>query len=114
MATVAEIIHHREADIMRRWLAEARAAASARGLSATALENVMPLFLAALADQVENGQTEHNHRRQRQVLTHLATRLRQGFDLAEILEEFVVLERCIVEVWKSLPEDQWPSASEIE
>jgi signal transduction histidine kinase len=112
MASVADIILEHEAHIMKLWLDNARAAASARGLSATALENVMPLYLAALADQFETGQA--NDRRHKHVQGHLSTRLRQGFDLAEILEEFVLLGRCIAKVWQSLPEQQWPTAADIE
>ena len=114
MVKVAEIIHDREAEIMRLWTDEARAAASARGLSATALENVMPLFLSSLADQVETGQVDANDRRHRKGQSHLATRLRQGFDLVEIVDEFAALGRCIAKVWRTLPEDQWPSAADVE
>jgi signal transduction histidine kinase len=114
MASVAEIIHQREDDIMKLWLDEAGAAASARGLSATALGNIMPMYLAALADQIETGQADANDRRHKRVLGHLSSRLRQGFDLAEILHEFVLLGRCIAKVWQSLPEAQWPSPADIE
>jgi signal transduction histidine kinase len=114
MASVAETIHQREADIMELWADEARAAASARGLSEVALENVMPMYLSSLADQVETGQIDANDRRRQRVQEHLSTRLRQGFDLAEILEEFAALGRCIAEVWQSLPKDQHPSPADIE
>ncbi len=114
MASVPEIIHQREAEIMRLWLDEARAAASARELSAVALENVMPMFVSALADQVETGQADANDRRHTSIQQHLSTRLRQGFDLAEIVAELVLLGRCIAKVWQSLPESQWPQAREIE
>lgn len=114
MASVADLIHEREAEIMKCWADEARTAASARGLSATALENVMPLYLSTLADEVEAGQLDANDQRRKRVQDHLSTRLRQGFDLAEILDEFAVLGRCIANVWQSLPEDKWPSAADIE
>jgi signal transduction histidine kinase len=114
MATVAEIIHEREPQIMKLWLAEARAAASAQGLSATALENIMPMYLSALADQSETGQIDANDRRHNRVQNHLSSRIRQGFDLGEIIHEFVLLGRCIAKEWQSLPEDQWPSPADIE
>jgi signal transduction histidine kinase len=114
MASVPEIIHQREAEIMSLWLSEARAAASARGLSALALENVMPSFVSALADQVETGQANANDLRHTSIQNHLSTRLRQGFDLAEIVAELVLLGRCIARVWQSLPEPQWPAARDIE
>lgn len=114
MASVAEIIHQREAEIMQRWIDQARAAASARGLSATALENVMPLVLCSLAEALETREPAANDRRRSHVFGHLSTRLRQGFDLAEILDEFVLLGRCIAEAWQSLPHDRWPSAEDVE
>ncbi len=114
MASVAQIIHEREAEIMTAWLTEARAAASARGLSATALENVMALFLSALADQVDTGQVDANDQRRKRVNSHLSTRLRQGFDLVEILDEFAALGRCIAKMWQSLPADKRPSGEDVE
>lgn len=114
LASVAEIIHQREDAIMKRWLELARASASARGLNTAALENIMPLYLSALADQVETGQVDANDRRHKRVQAHLSTRLRQGFDLAEVLEEFRLLGRCIAEEWRHLPDEQRPTGADIE
>src|SRR5689334_1574509 len=113
MASVSKIIHGRTAEIMELWANEARAAASARGLSRTALENGMPLVFSALADQVETGERDANDERRQRVQNHLLTRVRQGFDLAEVLDEFAVLGRCIAKVWQSMPEEEWPSAEDI-
>lgn len=114
MSSVAEIIHERQDEIMKLWLDEARAAASARGLSATALENVMPMYLAALADRVDNGSVDRPDKRREAVQNHLSTRIRQGFDLAEILQEFRLLDRSISKVWQSLPQSEWPAADDID
>lgn len=114
MASVADIIHQQEADIMMRWLVEARAAASARGLSAVALENVMPTVLSALAGQFEMGHVDATDQRRIHVQNHLSTRLRQGFEVAEIVDEFLLLEQCIATAWQALPEQQWPAAADIE
>jgi signal transduction histidine kinase len=114
MASVANIIHQHETQIMRSWLDEARAAASARGLSSVALENVMGLYLASLADQFETGQLDANDRRRDHVQSHLSTRIRQGFDLAEILDEFVLLAQCIAKAWQALPKTEWPPTEDIE
>jgi signal transduction histidine kinase len=113
MASVAEIIDGHTDQIMKLWTDEARTAASARGLSAAALENVMPLVLSALADQVDTGQLDTNDQRRARVHNHLLTRVRQGFDLAEVLDEFALLGRCIAKVWQSLPQDDWPSGEDI-
>jgi K+-sensing histidine kinase KdpD len=114
VASVADVIHEHVDDIMNMWLAEARTAASARGLSDVALRNVMPMYLSALADQVETGQPDANGQRHARVQQHLASRLREGFDVAEIIDEFGLLERCIASMWLSRHEDDWPSAADVE
>lgn len=114
MSSVAQLIHARTPQIMTLWLDAARAAASARGLSATALENVMPMFLSALADQFEDGQVDANDRRHHNLHHHVSTRLRQGFELAEIVSEFVLLGQCISKMWTILPETAWPPAADVE
>ena len=63
MASVAELIHQRHAEIMSLWMEEARTAASARGLTDLGLENIMGLYLSALADQFETGQLDANDQR---------------------------------------------------
>lgn len=113
MASIAEIIHQHEDEIMNRWVHEARAAASARGLSAVAMENLMPSYLSALAHEFEAGEVNQSARRRKHVQSHLSTRLRQGFDLAEIISEFVLLERLIVAMWSPLPPQEQPPAEEI-
>ena len=114
MASVADIIHEHRDEIMKDWLAEARASASGRGLSATALENIMPTFLSSLADQVDTGQIDANDRRRQHVQTHLSSRLRQGFDLAEIVDEFLLIGKCISRAWQHLPVDARPSSTDVE
>lgn len=114
MASVAEIIHQRQSEIMARWSADARKAASARGLSAPALTNIMPRFLASLADQVETGQHDAAVRRHEHMLGHLATRIRQGFDLAEMIREFHILEACITRAWADMKPEDKPAEADIE
>ena len=113
MTSVADIIHAHRDEIMAHWLVEARASASGRGLSTTALENVMPMFLSALADQVETGQLDADDRRRARVLAHLSSRLREGFDLSEIVAEFLMMSRCIARAWQRLPADERPSAADV-
>lgn len=114
MASVAEVIHQRHGEIMSLWMEEARRAASARGLTDLALENIMPEYLSALADQIETGQLDAKDQRRKRVEIHLASRIREGFDLAEILNEFVVLGRCISQMWMSAPREEWPPPADIE
>lgn len=113
MASIAGIIRQHEDSIIKTWLDKALAAASARGLSAVAMENVMPAYLSALADALDGTEEPKSDVRRRRVRAHLSIRLRQGFDLAEILAEFVLLEHCIVATWSRLPRELQPSAGEV-
>ena len=114
MASVADIIHQHRDEIMEHWRRDAMASASARGLSVTALQNIMPTFLSALADQVETGQIDASDRRHTYVQAHLSSRLRQGFELSEILDEFLLVGKCVSRAWQPLPPSERPSAGDVE
>jgi signal transduction histidine kinase len=92
--------------IVDRWTSVAEKAASARGLSRPELTKVMPGYLAALAA----GEPLSSLRAKFE--SHLADRIRLGFDLAEMIEEFAILERCIAQALDDLPHDQRPSQEE--
>lgn len=100
MASLAEIIEQKHDEIMNRWAAKAQQAASARGLDQPELRNVLPRFLTALAASSDPAEfVEH----------HLTDRVRRGFQLAEIVEEFVLLEQCIASLWLAMPIADRPS-----
>jgi signal transduction histidine kinase len=105
MHAISDLIAREQDAIMARWMEQARHAASARGLDQPALTNIMPRYLASLAAG-EDG-SEHVER-------HFAARLRQGFQLAEIVEEFTLLGRCIAERSFAGPAELAPDASEID
>src|SRR5262249_47826069 len=94
MGTIAEIIRSNHDQIMELWKREARQSASAQGLTTAEVENILPHFLSALAD-AGNDLGKFNANRRTLVENHLSNRLRQGFDLAEIIEEFAILGRVI-------------------
>jgi signal transduction histidine kinase len=114
MAGIPEIIHDHDRDIISRWLAEVGATASARGLSAGALESVVPQYLSALADAFEANDATADDRRRKHVQEHVWMRLRQGFDLSEIVADLALLERSIVGTWSRLPPDRRPSAGDVD
>jgi signal transduction histidine kinase/CheY-like chemotaxis protein len=110
---IATIIQKHHDEIMRLWNVEARLCASARGLTTPAFENLMPEFLSALASAGDElGRL--SGRRRDLIERHLSTRLRQGFDLAEIIEEIAILGRVVSSMWAKVPVRQWPDASEVE
>jgi signal transduction histidine kinase len=98
MASLGEIIRVHHAQILRLWTDEANRTAAARGLERPAFQNLMPTFLASLAQAGPDLGRLASQRRQ-QVEGHLSSRLRQGFQLAEIVEEFALLGRCIAAMW---------------
>ncbi len=113
MTGVADLIRNRSDDIMRRWVVEARSAASARGLSKPALANVMPSYLVRLADELGHAPRSRGPAH-RYLQDHASARLRQGYDVAEVVTEVVMLERCISQTWAELPESARPRADDID
>jgi len=105
MSTVMDVISRGHAAIMERWYEQAKTAASARGLDHPATINAMPRYLAAL------GAGDDGHA---SIEIHLATRLRQGFHLGEIVEEFWLLGRCIADQCFALPPAERPGAADID
>ena len=110
---VATVIRQYHDEIVRLWTEESCRAASARGLTKPEFENFMPLFLSELAAaDTELGQLSG---RQRHLIEHhLSTRLRQGFDLAEIIDEIEILGHVVSRTWEAAPIEQGPAAIDIQ
>jgi signal transduction histidine kinase len=106
MATVTELIARNHDTIIRCWLEQAGAVASARGLDAPALQNLMPRYLESLLAPGGDGQ--------KHVESHFAARLRQGFLLTEIVEEFELLGRCIADTWAGAPPEVRPDPVDVD
>jgi signal transduction histidine kinase len=113
MSMIPDLIRSNRDQIIERWITEARQCASARGLTKGEFEDIMPRFLSALADAGDDLGKFNNNRR-RLVENHLSSRLRQGFDLAEIIEEFAILGRVISRIWEEKGNGQQPDVGEIE
>src|SRR5438477_5316646 len=111
--SIATIIAEHHDEIVRLWTEESYRAASARGLTRPQFENLMPVFLSELAATgTEFGQLSG---RQRDLIEkHLSTRLRQGFDLAEIIDEIAILGRVVSRMWETAPVERRPGALDIQ
>ena len=107
MAGAIEFLHRHRAEILEAWAVDAREAASARGLSDVELRNLMPVCLAALTGGADLAEL-HRH-----VESHLADRIRWGFEIAEIVEEVAILERCIAARARAAPAAERPPADEL-
>ena len=111
MRTVAEIVATRRVQIVERWLDDARRAASARGLRRPELANMIPVYVATLG---RSTSAEPPTDEQRALLqNHLSHRLRQGFDLHEVVVEFSVLVRVLRDVLEGLAAEERPSEEDV-
>ncbi len=113
MARLAEIIRKHRAEILQLWTRQAQRAAAARGLDRPEFQNVIPKYLLSLADAGDELGRFQGKRRE-QVEQHLSSRLRQGFPLAEIVEEFALIGRCIAAMWSSGRRVEPPDHAEVE
>ncbi|WP_141620335.1 ATP-binding protein [Myxococcus sp. AB036A] len=113
MASVAETIRRNRSEIIRRWSEQATRAASARRLDGPEFENVIPTYLASLADE-EGAPGALANARKAHIESHVAARLRQGFNVAEVIEEFAILGRCITHTWANASPEARPSVQDVE
>jgi signal transduction histidine kinase len=104
MRSLGAVMERHREEIMNRWAAQAKDAASARGLSGPELRNLMPSYLSALGGGERSTEQLRKH-----LESHLSSRIRQGFDLSEIVEEFNLLDVCMAALWTSLPPGDRPS-----
>jgi signal transduction histidine kinase len=113
MALLAEIIRAHHAEILDLWAKEAQRVAAARGLDGPEFQDVVPAYLRSLA---EAGDALGRFQGERRALveSHVSSRLRQGFQLAEIVDEFALLGRCIATTWNSDPGVDPPGHAELE
>ncbi|NOJ93919.1 sensor histidine kinase [Corallococcus sp. CA049B] len=113
MPSIAEVIRNHHSEIVQCWMDKATRAASARGLDQPEFRNIMPAYLASLAEAGASGGSGGNHQR-RHVESHASARLRQGFHVAEVVEEFAILGRCITHTWATAPPDEQPDGGDVE
>src|SRR5688500_3722419 len=91
------------------WSAHAARAATTLALSASELVNQMPRFVDALIEDGCGPEAFLRGRQRAYVAAHVAARVREGFELAEVVEEFSVLGKCIATAVDSGPADVRPS-----
>lgn len=107
MARSSDFLHRHRDEILTAWASEASRAASARGLSDIELKNLMPVCLSALTGGEEWGEL------MRHIHSHLSDRIRWGFEIAEVVDEFAILERCVADCVRAAPPEERPSVDEL-
>jgi signal transduction histidine kinase len=112
--SISKIIEENSAQIIGRFEVEARRSMVGKGLTRLELVNHLPNYLSSLVQRVSGPTTQQASDQKWLVDSQVASRLRQGFILHEIIDEFVILGRCIAETWSSSPEELRPSAVEVD
>lgn len=112
MGSIVRLIEQHRDDILRGWRESAQAMTSARGLSRPEILNFVPAFLALLGRGALDA-TALTVEQQRLIENHLSHRLRQGYELEEILAEFALLGRIIAQLVDREPPDERPTATEV-
>lgn len=110
MRAMEHVLKPRMSEIMETWANEAETTAAARGMTRPELVNVLPLYLESLLEvpmRPANEQAEL-------IESHLSSRLRAGFNLAEVIEEFAILGRAIVRAWSAVAAEGHPAAFELD
>jgi signal transduction histidine kinase len=106
MPSLAELIRSNHDRIVESWRVSAERAASARGLPKPELLNLMPVYVTELGAPGDG----RGARGRQLVERHVAARMRQGFDLPEVIAEFALLGPAIVDSWAP---HEAPPTSEI-
>lgn len=93
---VGDIIDRHHDEIVARWVAEMRQKPIARGLTREQLIDHLPRLLARIGSQARTGTPGTTGR----VLprTHALQRLTEGFQLGDLVAEYAVLRRVLLEV----------------
>jgi len=112
MATVAEVIAQQRSHIVAAWLDRARGAASARGLALPQLTNLVPAYVETLG-RWKAGEQLPTAEQQSLLESHFSHRLRQGFELSEVVVEFSMLATVIGEAIDAVAAAERPTARDI-
>lgn len=113
MAGLAALVESGRDEILRRWTYEAERAAAARGLTDVELSSSMADYVSALGGAGDEL-GRFSGRRRELIESRFLARLRQGYQLAEIVEEIALLGRVIASIWHALPERERPSQAEVQ
>lgn len=96
---LSDFIRTRRDDIVADWASRVRALSPAREMSATAIIDHLPVILARVADMVEAAQTGARASLGDLPHRHALDRLGRGFDFDQIVIEFNLLRRSILDLW---------------
>ena len=98
---LASIIDSRREEIEQRWLALIPASVKGRPLDSSQLRDSMPEYLVRLADGLRGSESVEaggSSSWENVAKEHAETRVRLGFDIDQLIEEFIILRRVLFDV----------------
>ena len=96
---LADFLREHRDEILAHWEQEVRKVGAARHLDRPMLVDHLPEFIEELADYVGELRTGHEVTPpEDQPQIHALERLEVGYDLAEVVNEYAILRRCITEL----------------
>jgi hypothetical protein len=98
---LCEFLRGHQEEIIGRWAERMRGVSSARDLSVSAIVDHLPQILARIADVVGSVHTGQTVSLGSLPKEHAVDRLARGFDLDQIVIEYALLRRTILELWKA-------------
>lgn len=98
---LSDFLRQYQTDIMADWSNRIRSLSPARELSERAIVDHLPRILARVADIVEAVHTGGQASLEEVPEQHAVDRLQRGFDLDQIVMEYGLLRRTILDMWES-------------
>jgi signal transduction histidine kinase len=108
-AELAELLTRHRQEVETRWLEKVGTELNRHGMSETELRDSIPDYLEAIArglrEESKNTMTKRGVNAWTAVARqHALTRIRLGFDIDEVMQEFMILRRVILEVLRERTE----------
>src|SRR5437868_7536168 len=98
---LCEFLRDRDAEIIADWTQRMRAMSPARDLSDSAIVDHLPRILTLIADFVESVHGGQPVSFGTLPKAHAVDRLARGFDLGDIVTEYGLLRRAVLDLWEA-------------
>jgi signal transduction histidine kinase/putative methionine-R-sulfoxide reductase with GAF domain len=98
---LCDFLRSRQDEIVSTWAQRVRSTAPARELSESAIVDHLPEILRLIADYIEAVQTGRAVPLEQLAHAHAVDRLGRGFDFDQIIGEYALLRRTILDLWES-------------
>jgi PAS domain S-box-containing protein len=97
---LSAFLYENRADIIRLWIRRVREALPEHSLATGVLINHLPGIIEQIADSINAAQSGDSATVQSQPQIHAVERLSRGFNLDELIGEYMILRECILELWE--------------